>query len=96
MQKFVTITNEDIYKKITEIEKVAAATLEQAKYTNGRVNKLEEVTMNVEANQKEIDEMRRTSLWLWISTHPFKFTAFVMLAISILQVDLELLLSKIF
>ena len=62
MQKFVTITNEDIYKKITEIEKVAAATLEQAKYTNGRVNKLEEVTMNVEANQKEIDEMRRTSL----------------------------------
>jgi len=38
---FITITNEQIYKEIQELKSLGEATLTQAKYTNGRVTKLE-------------------------------------------------------
>jgi hypothetical protein len=42
---FITITNEDIYKELQHLKEVGQATLDQAMKTNGRVTKLEKVSI---------------------------------------------------
>lgn len=87
-QAFFTITNEEIYKEIKDLQdkqqcyatastKIQTEILDQAKYTNGRVTKLE-----------------NKSVWMWIGNHPFKFAVIVLSTVSLLQLDIPTLLKQ--
>lgn len=78
-QDFITITNHDIWEKLSGLEELQRKTLEQALKTNGRVNSLE-----------------AKSIGVWVSKHPLKFTAYVMVFVSVFMSDIrEPLLSLI-
>jgi len=54
------------------MEELQGEILEHAKFTNGRLAKVE-----------------AKSLGLWITNHPFQFTAYVLVAVSVLISDIR-------
>ena len=83
---FITITNEDIFNKITDVEKHAI-------YTNG---KIAQALLQIAEMEKDIDEHKEASkeehkkvLLNIIGRHPFKFAMIVMLFFGTVLSDIR-------
>lgn len=74
---FIRITNKDIWRKLEVIEATQRETLEHAKYTNGRVGKLED----------EVYELKKKSIVHWVQKNPIRFTMIVIGLISLLSIE---------
>lgn len=78
---FVTkrITNQDVYKKLEDMEKRDREVLEHAKYTNGKV---------AEAVEK-IAMIEKKSIGCWIARNPIKFAVYVLVFFSFVISDVR-------
>ncbi len=86
-----------VHARLDRNEQKLSDILVQATKTNGRVNRLEDDSQkDNEKYAKEIDRINKTSMGVWASSHPFKFSlVFSSLVLFLVSDSRELLIGAI-